>query len=127
MKEAICAARRGRAQQGQGVAPEEVADDASSVLALPDDDGAQSNAAPQPASAAEGEASSSLPYPSTRWTKRAASRRGVYAYPPSRALLARFAKRTPISDATLTTIEDYNKMIGATEAIASGTIAVASA
>ena len=48
----------------------------------------------------------------------------AYAYPPSRAVLT---KRTPISDATLTTIEDYNKLIGGTEALISGSIALASA
>ncbi|TKY87399.1 hypothetical protein EX895_004076 [Sporisorium graminicola] len=63
-----------------------------------------------------------------RWTKRTRPSSRRYAYPPSRALSAtQWSKRTPISDATLITIEDYNKMIGATEAIASGTIAVASA
>lgn len=50
----------------------------------------------------------------------------AYAYPPSRAL-SRLDRRARLSDATLNTIEDYNKMIGATEAIASGTIAITSA
>ncbi|CDS82439.1 uncharacterized protein SPSC_03258 [Sporisorium scitamineum] len=68
--------------------------------------------------------------PSRALTMRTSKRTGTsspYAYPPSRALYPKWSKRAPISDATLITIEDYNKIIGATEAIASGTIAVASA
>ncbi|SPO22192.1 uncharacterized protein UTRI_02202_B [Ustilago trichophora] len=48
-----------------------------------------------------------------------------YAYPPSRTTVE-WDKRA-LSDATLNTIEDYNKIIGATEAIASGSIAMTSA
>lgn len=46
-------------------------------------------------------------------------------YPPSRPL-DRWTKRR-LSDAVLNTMEDYNKMIASTEAVASGSIAVTAA
>lgn len=45
---------------------------------------------------------------------------------PERGAKSDWDKRG-LSDATLTTIEDYNKIIGATEAIVSGSIAVTAA
>ncbi|GAC92579.1 septum-promoting GTP-binding protein 1 [Pseudozyma hubeiensis SY62] len=50
----------------------------------------------------------------------------AHTYPPSRALTS-LERRAPLTDQTLNTIEDYNKMIGASEAVASASIAMTSA
>lgn len=47
--------------------------------------------------------------------------------PPARVRVQPELGRRALSDETLNTIEDYNKMIGATEAIVSGSIAMTAA
>lgn len=59
-------------------------------------------------------------------TQQAGLASTAYTYAPSRALTS-LERRAPLTDLTLNTIEDYNKMIGATEAVASASIAMTSA
>ncbi|SJX62096.1 uncharacterized protein SRS1_12945 [Sporisorium reilianum f. sp. reilianum] len=139
VKEAICAAQRQRAaeaaetdQQPSVLATEYTPSPPGNPNAAPPNaipttpTGLSSPSTPPPAEGAA--AGSAYAYPPSRalsWSKRTATRT-PYAYPPSR-VSATWSRRAPISDATLVTIEDYNKLIGATEAITSGTIAIASA
>ncbi|SPO23523.1 uncharacterized protein UTRI_02202 [Ustilago trichophora] len=101
MRKAICAALKGQRQQSDR---ERERADGDRHFAPSSTEGSRWDPGSEEGDGAEGQEHAYLPSrPTSEWDKRA------------------------LSDATLNTIEDYNKFIGATEAIASGTIAMISA